>query len=316
MKKPSVTVVIATYRAGEYLRAAILSALGQTHDDLEILVSDDAADPAVNELALSFGDERVRYRSNAQRSGPAGNHWAAIADARGRYVAILNHDDLWRPDWLATGVSALDSHPDAVVAFCDHDVVDADGRSVPGEAERLHAIWGRQELAPGLYRPFQQLVVRQSIPVAMGSMFRREAIDPRLLPDVGPSYDLWLAYALCRTGLGAYYIKETHTAWRTHPTQITGRRDIDAARGSVACWEAMSLDWFFRPVARSVRKKLADSAYRLAVAYLLAGEHPEARSAARNAIGAAPAGLKAWGVFGLGLLPRRTAIRVAAGRRG
>jgi glycosyltransferase involved in cell wall biosynthesis len=51
MNTPTVTAVIAAYRAGEYLRQAIGSALAQTRVDLEILVSDDADDLEVRRLA-------------------------------------------------------------------------------------------------------------------------------------------------------------------------------------------------------------------------------------------------------------------------
>ena len=77
MNLPTVTAIIATYRAGEYLRHAIGSALAQTRVDLEVLVSDDANDPEVSRLTGSFADSRVRYRWNPSRLGPAGNHWAA-----------------------------------------------------------------------------------------------------------------------------------------------------------------------------------------------------------------------------------------------
>ncbi len=312
---PTVTAVIATYRAGEYLRHAIGSVLAQTYVDLEVLVSDDADDPGVRRLAESFNDSRIRYRSNPSRRGPAGNHWAAMLAARGRYIAILNHDDLWRPEYLATAVPVLDSTPEAVLVFCDHDVVDLSGRSLPAEANRTTKQWGRDKLTRGQYRPFPELVARQTIPVAMGCLFRRDAIDLTALPDVGPAYDLWLAFALCRTGGGAYYMTDRMTAWRVHPGQITATRDDAWARGTLICWQAMAEDPIFWPVRRTFRRRLADAARALGVAQLATGNHSAANSAARLAIRSRPANWRAWAVLGLSLLPRSVSKRVT-GKRG
>jgi len=314
MNTPTVTAVIATYRRGEYLRQAIGSALAQTRVDLEVLVTDNADDPGMRRLAESFEDSRVRYRSNPSCLGPAGNHWAAMLAARGRYIAILNDDDLWRPDWLATAVPVLDSTPEAVLVFCDHDVIDPAGRSLSAEADHLTERWGRDKLTQGLYRPFPDLAARQSIPVAMGCLFRRDGIDPTALPDVGPAYDLWLAFALCRTGLGAYYMRDRMTAWRVHPGQITGTRDEAGTRGSLACWQAMAKDPIFWPVRRTVRRRLADAACALGVAQLATGHHSAADTAARLAIFSWPANWRAWAVLGLSLLPRAVSKRVTAKR--
>jgi hypothetical protein len=312
---PAVSAVLATFRAGEYLRQAIASALAQSFGDLEVIVSDDAADPGVLELVETFGDPRIRYRANPTRLGPAGNHWAALSEARGRYVAILNHDDLWRPEYLATAVPILDHTPDAMLVFCDHDVIDLSGRSLPTEADRTAQQWGRDRLISGLHRPFPDLVAQQTIPVAMGCLFRREGIAPADLPDVGPAYDLWLAFSLCRTGGGAYYLTDRLTAWRVHPGQLTATRDKGWTRGALACWQAMSDDPMFRPVHGTVRRRLSQSATALGVAQLATGDHRAARSAACLALGSRPSNWRTWAVIGLSFLPRGVARRMIGSRR-
>lgn len=315
MTGPAVTAVIATYRAGDYLREAIASALAQTLTDLEVLVSDDADDPEVRRLAESFGDPRVRYRSNPSRLGPARNHWAGFAAARGRYLAVLNHDDLWRPGFLEALTAALDRDREAVLAFCDHDVIDASGRVLVAETDRLTRIWGRDRLAPGRHRPFAHLVVTQAVPFAMGAVFRREAIDPAGLPDVGPAYDLWMAYELSRGGAGAWYLPDRLTAWRVHPTQLTGLGGLDWAAGSLECWRAMDRDPLFRSHRRSLREKMSLSASSAAKALLALGDRRAARPYTKLAIGHCPRNWRAWVRYGLTLLPTGVTRR-AAGRDG
>jgi cellulose synthase/poly-beta-1,6-N-acetylglucosamine synthase-like glycosyltransferase len=310
MTEPAVTALIATYRAGDYLRQAIASALDQTHTDLEVLVSDDANDPDVLRLTQSFGDPRIRYRSNPVRLGPARNHWAALVAARGRYVSILNHDDVWRPAFLATAVPILEDSPEAVLVFCDHDVIDSSGRSIPGEADRTARMWGRDRLTRGLYGTFPDLVARQTIPLAMGCLFRRETIDAHSLPDVGPAYDLWLTLALCRTGGSAYYLADRLTAWRIHAAQLTAALDPEWTRGALACWQAMDGDAAFRPVQNTVKWGVSRMAASLGIRHLTARNRAAARSAAWLALRARPLNWLAWGVLGLTLLPRVIGNRV------
>ena len=128
---PTVTAVIATYRRPEYVREAICSALAQAGVDVEVLVSDDAADPDIRRLVESLDDNRIRYQSNPTCLGHAGNHRVAMLAARGRYIAVLNDDDIWRPDWLSTAVAVLENTPDAVLVFCDHDLMDPAGDLLP-----------------------------------------------------------------------------------------------------------------------------------------------------------------------------------------
>src|SRR5436305_1929804 len=98
--EPIVSVLVAAYKAHDYLRQALASALAQTEPRLEILVADDANDREAERVAASFGDARIVYHGNPGRLGPARNHWTALGRARARYAAILNHDDLWRPTFV------------------------------------------------------------------------------------------------------------------------------------------------------------------------------------------------------------------------
>jgi hypothetical protein len=296
--EPAVTAIVAAYRAGDYLREAIASALAQTWTDLEVLVSDDAADPAVRQLAESFNDSRVRYRANPVRLGVAGNHWAGFAAARGRYLAILNHDDLWRPDFLMVLVAALESEPDVVVAFCDHDLIDAKSYVLTAKTDENSQRWGRSGLSPGRHCPFRDLVIRQTLPIAMGAVFRRDVIAPAALPDVGPSYDLWLAYLLARAGGAAWYANRRLTGWRVHPDQLTGQTDLAWAGGAVACWQAMDQDPGFRAFRRPVRVTLSQSATGAAKAALIVGNARQAAQYARLALRAKPTNPRAW-IFGM-----------------
>ncbi len=260
MSAPLVSIVIATYRSRhDHLLAAIGSALVQSMGDIEIIVSDDSPDDALSELVASFHDERLRYRHNAPALGVARNHWLSFGEARGEFIVILNHDDWLAPSFVERLASALQAEPQAVLAFCDHWVIDVDGERLVADTERNTAAWGRAQLGRGLHRSFAPLVAAQTIPMAMGAMFRRAALPAVLPGDAGPAYDLWLTYLLCRTGGAAWYESERLSAWRTHAGNLTHEGGLEWLHGTATCWAAMARDGNFATFRQLARRRAAES---------------------------------------------------------
>lgn len=107
---PAVSVIIATYNRSEPLRHAIRSVCNSSFGNWEIIVVGDACTDDTAECVSSFNDPRIRFVNLPSRcgdqSGP-NNHGVALS--RGKYVAFLNHDDLYLPDHLAKCVAELES---------------------------------------------------------------------------------------------------------------------------------------------------------------------------------------------------------------
>jgi glycosyltransferase involved in cell wall biosynthesis len=107
---PVVSVIIATYNRSGTLRHAIRSVCNSSFPDWELIVVGDACTDDTAECVSSFNDPRIRFVNLPSRcgdqSGP-NNHGLTLA--RGRYVAFLNHDDLYFPDHLASCIAGLGS---------------------------------------------------------------------------------------------------------------------------------------------------------------------------------------------------------------
>jgi glycosyltransferase involved in cell wall biosynthesis len=106
-----VSVVIPAYNAGAYIGRTLESVKQQTFGDFEVIVVDDGSTDDTAEVVQAFAkdDGRIRLVRQAQ-SGQAAARNRAIAEARGRYVANLDADDLWRPAFLARTVAALEAN--------------------------------------------------------------------------------------------------------------------------------------------------------------------------------------------------------------
>lgn len=94
MKTPNVSVVIPAYNHERYIAAAIDSVLSQNVEDLELIVVDDGSTDRTGEIAQSVKDPRLHYmRQTNQDAYNALNN--GLRMARGRYLAILNSDDVY-----------------------------------------------------------------------------------------------------------------------------------------------------------------------------------------------------------------------------
>ncbi len=90
------------------------SVLDQSFRDLELIIADDASSEDVEGLVKGFSDPRVRYVRRQINGGAAAARNTGVAQARGRYIAFQDSDDLWLPGKLERQVALLESQPPQV----------------------------------------------------------------------------------------------------------------------------------------------------------------------------------------------------------
>lgn len=116
---------------GRYLGEAVRSLLNQTFGDWELLlIENGSTDGAVDELEASRPDARIRIIRHAQSIGAGNALIAGCVVATGRYVAVLDHDDLALPRRLEVQRGFLEQHPEISLVGSVTEVIDSDGRSL------------------------------------------------------------------------------------------------------------------------------------------------------------------------------------------
>lgn len=116
---PAVSVIVPVYNTAAFVAEALDSILEQTFSDYEVLVVNDGSpDTELLERVLEPYAGRIRYlrQENAGVSTARNN---ALAVARGRYVAMLDSDDRWHPEYLASQVAVLEADPSVHVVYPD-----------------------------------------------------------------------------------------------------------------------------------------------------------------------------------------------------
>jgi len=128
--QPLVSVIIPNHNKGAYITDAINSAIGQTLSDIELIVVDDCSQDLSLEKArtLQSANSRIRILKHRKRRGAAAARNTGIRAAKGRFVALLDSDDVYSQVWLENAVRRIDSEHQDCVAYGDWWLMDSAGR--------------------------------------------------------------------------------------------------------------------------------------------------------------------------------------------
>ena len=112
MSAPFLSVCIPAYNADRYLAATLASVHGQTFTDWELIVIEDGSRDKTENIVEAFaqqGPQRVRFLRQEKNRGLSATRNTGFAQAKTELLAILDADDLWRPEHLELSVAALAS---------------------------------------------------------------------------------------------------------------------------------------------------------------------------------------------------------------
>jgi len=139
---PSVVIGVALHNRAAYLSEALDSLLGQSFEDLVLVLVDDGSTDGTETLARAYErrDARVRYVRLDERRGMVAAWRTAFeqSDAVGaRYFAWGSDHDRWHPDWLATLVATLEGYPEVVLAYPTTQRIDSSGAPLDKPARQF-----------------------------------------------------------------------------------------------------------------------------------------------------------------------------------
>jgi len=215
MPEPLVSVVIPAYQAAQWITAALDSVLAQTLRDYEIIVVNDGSpDTAALEKVLAPYRDRILYLCQ-ENQGPASARNTGIRAARGRYIAPLDADDIWEPEFLAAQITMLEADPTL-------DLVYADARVFGDVPEAGRTV---MELSPQTDGEvtFERLVLGECTVHVCVTVARREALLAAGLIDTAfrraEDFELWLR--LLDHGGRIGYQRRVLGRYRKHPGSLS-----------------------------------------------------------------------------------------------
>ncbi len=285
---PAVTVIVTVYNRTQYLRQAIQGALEQTFSSFEIIVTADSANEEIRAICESFQRPEIRYRRNPETLGVALNLRAAMSEARGKYIAVLNDDDLWLPEFLERLVAPLEADSNRVLAFSDHWVISQDGEIDQAQTERTSRHYQRDVLPEGEVAGFQEFALEKNgVPLAMGALFRKDAVDLGLVvKEVSGAYDFWIACLLAASGKAAYYVPARLTKYRVHEAMETKRMAPDKQDNLVYIYRSLLAQNLFPSKTATLTKFYGQVLRNVGKDHLRFGHRDKAREYFRQSLAA------------------------------
>lgn len=131
-----ISVIIPLYNKVATVEAALRCVLAQSYQDFEIVVVDDGSTDGSADVVGRVDDSRIRLIRQANAGVSAARN-RGIAEARGEYVAFLDADDEWKPDYLAVQHRMTELYPQCDVFATNYEFRDASGRVRPTLLNRL-----------------------------------------------------------------------------------------------------------------------------------------------------------------------------------
>jgi len=133
-REPRVSVGLPVYNGELFLRAAIESLLAQTHENFELIISDNASSDATADICRGYAtrDRRIQYHRQDENRGAAWNFNYTFHQSRGTYFKWAASDDICAPTYLGRCVELLDTRADVVWCHsrCTH--ITPDGQPIIG----------------------------------------------------------------------------------------------------------------------------------------------------------------------------------------
>jgi glycosyltransferase involved in cell wall biosynthesis len=201
--KPRVSVIIPVFNAARTIEQAIDSVRAQTFTDFEIVVVDDGSTDGSMGIVRRYGGA-VKVLQQENR-GPSAARNLAIANSSGEFLGFLDGDDWWKPEFLATMLAALERYPQAVMAYCDLQLVDSLGRPFPTSLR----------LSDGHAPTVQEMLDRLWPIVPSGVVIRRAALDAvGGYPDPLRAFEDVYLWLLLREKGTFVYVPESLAVWR------------------------------------------------------------------------------------------------------
>lgn len=111
MEKDLVSIIMPSYNTAKYISASINSIINQTYKYWELIIVDDCSTDNTDEIVNKFlKDERIKYLKNEKNSGAAISRNKALKEAKGKWIAFLDSDDLWVPEKLEKQINFMEEN--------------------------------------------------------------------------------------------------------------------------------------------------------------------------------------------------------------
>ena len=182
----SISVIIPVFNGATTIEETINSISNQTFQDIEIIIINDGSTDATLETIKNISDSRIKIFSYPN-AGLSASRNRGISQANREYISFIDADDLWTPDKLELQWQALQSNPQAAVAYSWTDYIDESSKFIKS---------GRRIKANG--DVFSQLIITNFLENGSNPLIRKKALEIGGFDETlaaAEDIDMWLRLA-------------------------------------------------------------------------------------------------------------------------
>ena len=205
---PPISVVMPVYNGAQYIGQCIGSLLGQSFPDFELIIVNDASTDDTVKVVESFSDPRIRLVHNERNLKISATINHGLELARGKYIALANHDDIFHQNRLEKEYAFLERNPGLSGVGSWYKEIDAAGNflrlvKTPSEPEAI-----------AIRTIIENSMANSSVMLSAGVFRKIGAYDPEILSGL-EDWDLYSRMIIA--GLKIYNMKVPLMVYRNYP---------------------------------------------------------------------------------------------------
>lgn len=206
------SIIMPTYNSEKYLCDSIQSAMAQSFDNWELIISDDGSEDKTLEIVKKFQsqDERIKLIRSPTNMGAANSRNAAVELAEGRYIAFLDSDDIWLPEKLSYQLDFMQLN-DVAFSYARYQKINENGELItdscylPSKID-YHTLLGNQVIG------------------CLTAVYDSEVFGKVYMPNIAKNEDFCLWLALLKRVKYAYCCDETIAQYRVRKGSVSSNK--------------------------------------------------------------------------------------------
>ena len=212
MRNNLVSIITPSFNSSKFIRECVDSVISQTFQDWELLIVDDFSKDNSKDIIseLSSQDERIRPFFLEDNIGAAAARNVALKQAKGKYIAFLDSDDIWNEDKLENQISFM-NEKDIAFSFTSYQPISED-RQI-----KYSIITAPQKMSYHSY-------LRNTIIGCLTVIIDKEKTGDFQMPDIRSSHDMALWLLIMKRGFSAYGLDKNLAYYRIVSTSNTSKK--------------------------------------------------------------------------------------------
>ncbi len=242
-----VSVVIPTYNRGDLIRQTIESVLNQTYTPFEVIIVDDGSSDDTEQIINAMDDSRIKYCKIEHHGFPAPVRNAGIRMANGKYIAMLDSDDIWLKGKLKRQMREFELNPRLKLVSGDMEYMIREKSKILNLKKNVMLSF--EDLLKHNLILNSTVVFKKEVTQSIG--FLDDRADFKSIED----YDYWLRISNQYSG-SCLILKECLGKYRVHETNISA-----ITRPLSLLIELRKLFWIFKKYKEKYNNLVEESVY-------------------------------------------------------